>query len=123
MGRSVAIAIDTPLKKRMKAKATQTEAEREERRTEWLTPTTPNHEIEERPAAAVAAPVRHAVAAARQTVADEAAPRAPFPLAAPLAAVGQEATQAMARRMSTRAGTRSGDPFSISFEDISAIFD
>ena len=45
------------------------------------------------------------MAAARQTVADEAAPRAPFPLAA----VGQEAPQAMARRMSTRAGMRSGE--------------
>ena len=38
-------------------------------------------------------------------LAAEAAPRAPFPLAA----VGQEAPQAMARRMSTRAGMRSGE--------------
>ena len=45
------------------------------------------------------------MAAARHAVADEAAPRAPFTLAA----VGQEATQAMARRMSTRAGMRSGE--------------
>ena len=45
------------------------------------------------------------MATARQTVADEAAPRAPFPLAA----VGQEAPQAMPRRMSTRAGMRSGE--------------
>ena len=41
----------------------------------------------------------------RSELAAEAAPRAPFPLAA----VGQEAPQAMARRMSTRAGTRSGE--------------
>ena len=41
----------------------------------------------------------------RSELAVEAAPRAPFPLAA----VGQEAPQAMARRMSTRAGTRSGE--------------
>ena len=38
--------------------------------------------LAKKPAGAAAAPVRHAVAAARQTVADEAAPRAPFPLAA-----------------------------------------
>ena len=41
----------------------------------------------------------------RSELAAEAAPRAPFPLAA----VGQEAPQAMARRMSTRAGMRSGE--------------
>ena len=41
----------------------------------------------------------------RSELAVEAAPRAPFPLAA----VGQEAPQAMARRMSTRAGMRSGE--------------
>ena len=41
----------------------------------------------------------------RSELAAEAAPRAPFPLAA----VGQEAPQAMPRRMSTRAGMRSGE--------------
>ena len=41
----------------------------------------------------------------RSELAAEAAPRAPFPLAA----VGQEAPQAMARRMSTIAGMRSGE--------------
>ena len=38
--------------------------------------------LAKKPAGAAAAPARHAVAAARQTVADEAAPRAPFTLAA-----------------------------------------
>ena len=45
---------------------------------------TVSHEkvLAKKPAGAAAALVRHAVAAARQTVADEAAPRAPYPAAA-----------------------------------------